>query len=217
MDIVYMDEDIIVCVKPSRVLSTDEPEGLPDLLRRQLGDAEADIRTVHRLDRVVSGLMVLARNGDAASDLSRQIRESCFEKTYQAVLHGCLREKQATLSDLLGRDKARKMTFVAREPGKGIQEASLSYQLINQNGDLSRVKIRLHTGRTHQIRVQFASRDHALLGDRKYGAGEQDGCRIALWSYKISFLHPQSGQPIAFSTPPPAEFPWNLFNLSELS
>ena len=209
MDIVYMDEDIIVCVKPSRVLSTDEPEGLPDLLRRQLGDAEADIRTVHRLDRVVSGLMVLARNGDAASDLSRQIRESCFEKTYQAVLHGCLREKQAPLSDLLGRDKARKMTFVAREPGKGIQEASLSYQLINQNGELSRVKIRLHTGRTHQIRVQFASRGYPLVGERKYSTN-QDPCEIALWSYSLGFNHPRTKKPMVFCKEPPLVYPWTV-------
>lgn len=209
MDILYLDEDIIVCIKPPRVLSTDEPDGLPDLLRRKLGDAKADIRTVHRLDRVVSGLMVLARNGEAASDLSRQIREDCFEKTYQAVLHGCPPEEQGTLSDLLGRDKARKMTYVASEPGKGIQEASLSYQLLNRNEGLSRVKIRLHTGRTHQIRVQFASRGYPLVGERKYSTRE-DPCEIALWSNSLGFNHPRTKEPMVFCKEPPAVYPWTV-------
>ena len=115
IDIVYADADIVVCIKPARVLSTDEPGGLPELLRAELGTK--DFRTVHRLDRVVSGLMVVARNAAAASDLSRQIREGSFQKEYQAVLHGCPEAEQGTLTDLLGRDKARKMTFVADAPG----------------------------------------------------------------------------------------------------
>ena len=118
MEIVYMDADIMVCIKPARVLSTDEPGGLPGLLREALGDRKADIRTVHRLDRVVSGLMVLARNAKAASELSRQIRDGEFEKEYLAVVHGSP-DQGDTLRDLLGRDKARRMTFVAAEPAKG--------------------------------------------------------------------------------------------------
>ena len=112
MEIVYLDSDIVVCLKPARVLSTDEPGGLPDLLREALADPKADIRTVHRLDRVVSGLMVLARNAKSASELSRQIREGEFEKEYLAVVHGTP-EAGATLRDLLGRDKARRMTFAS--------------------------------------------------------------------------------------------------------
>jgi len=94
MEILYLDRDILVCVKPARVLSTDEPGGLPELLRTALGDPKADIRTVHRLDRVVSGVMVLARNARAASELSRQIREDQFTKEYLAVIHGVPEEKQ---------------------------------------------------------------------------------------------------------------------------
>ena len=105
MELVYVDDDILVCLKPARVLSTDEPGGIPDLCREALGDPKADVRTVHRLDRVVAGLMVLARNARSASELSRQIREDEFEKEYQAVVHGQAEEK-ATLWDLLGRDKA---------------------------------------------------------------------------------------------------------------
>ena len=141
MDILYQDTDILVCVKPPRVLSTDEPGGLPDLVRQALGDPKADVRTVHRLDRVVSGLMVLARNAESASALSRQIREGVFEKEYLAVVHGEPPEKAGELRDLLGRDKARRMTFVAEEPGKGIQEAQLRYRVLHAAGGLSRVRI----------------------------------------------------------------------------
>ena len=158
MELIYVDEDIVVCVKPARVLSTDEPGGLPELVRHALGDPKADIRTVHRLDRVVSGLMVLARNPGAASELSRQIREAVFQKEYQAVLHGTPAQSQGILRDLLGRDKARKMTYVAECAGKGIQEAVLDYRVQASTDEYSKVCVRLHTGRTHQIRVQFASR-----------------------------------------------------------
>ena len=130
MELIYQDRDIVVCVKPPRVLSTDEPGGVPELVRQELGDPNANVRTVHRLDRTVSGLMVLARRSKAAAELSRQIREDEFEKEYLAVLHGCPEADTGTLIDLLGRDKARKMTYVAQEPGKGIQEAILDYQVL---------------------------------------------------------------------------------------
>ena len=205
IDIVYADADIVVCIKPARVLSTDEPGGLPELLRQQLGTR--DFRTVHRLDRVVSGLMVVARNAAAASELSRQIREGSFQKEYQAVLHGCPEAEQGTLTDLLGRDKARKMTFVADAPGKDIQEAVLDYWLLSKNLDLSRVRIRLHTGRTHQIRVQFASRGLPLVGERKYSQLD-DPCEIALWSCRLGFAHPATGETMEFTQGPPKVYPW---------
>lgn len=206
MELIYLDDDILVCIKPARVLSTDEPGGLPDLCREALGNPKADIRTVHRLDRVVSGLMVLARNAKAASELSRQIRDDEFEKEYIAVVHGCP-EVRATLRDLLGRDKARKMTFVASEPAKGVQEAVLHYQLQNTSNGLARVRIQLETGRTHQIRVQFASRGMALVGERKYSELD-DPCEIALWSYRIAFAHPKTGEKMEFTHQPPETYPW---------
>ena len=205
MDILYLDDDIIVCVKPARVLSTDEPGGLPELLRQELGIS--DVRTVHRLDRVVSGLMVLARNAAAASELSRQIREDGFSKEYLAVVHGVPEEK-GTLTDLLYRDKARKMTMVATQPGKGVQEAILHYQTLSSAEGMSRVRIQLVTGRTHQIRVQFASRGMPLVGERKY-TERNDPCEIALWSYRLTFRHPVSGEKMEFSKEPPGEYPWN--------
>ena len=207
MELLYLDKDIVVCIKPPRVLSTDEPGGLPDLVREALGDPKADVRTVHRLDRVVSGVMVLARNHAAASELSRQIREDQFRKEYLAVVHGKPAEAQGTLRDLLGRDKARKMTFVATEMAKGVQEAILHYQLLSTNGALSKVRIQLETGRTHQIRVQFSIRGMPLVGERKY-CELDDPCEIALWSYRIAFTHPTTGESMEFLHNPPENYPW---------
>ena len=209
MEILYMDDDLIVCIKPARVLSTDEPGGLPELLRQELGDPKADVRTVHRLDRVVSGLMVLARNAAAASEVSRQIREDVFRKQYLAVVHG-VPEKSGTLTDLLMRDKARKMTVVVDQPQKGAQEAILDYERLATAQEMSRVRIDLKTGRTHQIRVQFSSRGMPLVGERKYAILD-DECEIALWSHKIGFYHPKTGRWMEFSKEPPAIYPWSIF------
>ena len=209
MEIIYQDEDILVCIKPPRVLSTDEPGGLPELIRQELGDLEADVRTVHRLDRVVSGLMVLARNPAAASELSRQIRENQFQKEYLAVIHGCPVIKTGTMRDLLVRDKARKMTMIAAAPGKGVQEAILHYQVLATDGQISRVQIQLVTGRTHQIRVQFSGRGMSLVGERKYASGT-DECELALWSYRIAFTHPKTGEVMDFYRLPPEVYPWSI-------
>ena len=207
MEILYQDSQILVCIKPPRVLSTDEPGGLPELIRDALGDPSADIRTVHRLDRVVSGLMVLARNASAASELSRQIREGDFQKEYLAVLHGCPEISQGTLRDLLLRCKQERKTYVVDHMEKGVQEAILNYHVLNQANGLSRVAVHLVTGRTHQIRAQFSSRNLPLVGDRKYSLLE-DGCEIALWSHRIAFSHPATGQWMTFSQEPPAVYPW---------
>lgn len=208
MEIVYSDEHIVLCLKPPRVLSTDEPGGVPDLVREALGTKE--IRTVHRLDRVVSGLMVLARSAQAASELSRQIREGSFEKSYVAVVHGKPEASEGTFVDLLLRDKRERKTYVVREPGKGVQEAILDYRLLGHRDGLSKVEIQLRTGRTHQIRAQFSSRDLPLVGDRKYSLNEDD-CEISLWSCRLAFDHPATGVRMAFSAAPCRQWPWNLF------
>ena len=154
--------------------------------------------------------MVLARNARAASELSRQIREDQFSKEYLAVVHGRPESPEGTLRDLLARDKARRMTFVADAPGKGVQEAALSYRVLEYADGMSLVRVRLHTGRTHQIRVQFSSRGMPLVGERKYAVLD-DPCEIALWSAKIGFYHPETGEWAEFSKEPPAMFPWTEF------
>ena len=209
MELLYYDDDILVCVKPARVLSTDEPGGVPELAREALGDPKADVRTVHRLDRVVSGLMVLARSADAASELSRQIREQTFEKEYLAVVHGHPEAESGELRDLLLRNKQERKTYIVTDLAKGVQEAILTYQVVTGTDELTRVRIQLQTGRTHQIRAQFSGRGMPLVGDRKYSLLE-DPCEIALWSYRLGFYHPKTGKRMEFVLEPPADYPWTV-------
>lgn len=211
MDILYADKRILVAIKPAGVLSTDEPGGMPSLLRQHLGDDKACVRTVHRLDAAVSGVMVFARSVKAASLLSEQMRSRRFEKEYLAVVHGCP-PPAGELQDLLGRDKQRRITYVADAPGVDVREAKLGYEVLASCNGFSLVKVRLYTGRTHQIRVQFASRGWPLAGDRKYGV--EDGFdNIALWSHRIAFTHPETGEAVEFSALPPHEGAWEMFEL----
>ena len=201
VDIIYQDEYLLVCIKPAGVASTD----LPELLGKQLG-LSAPLRTVHRLDQPVQGLMVLAKRKHTASDLSRQIMAGEFEKEYLAIVHGCPEADSGEFTDLLGRDKEKRITYVAAQPGKDVQQARLSYRVEEKGEGLSRVRIRLHTGRTHQIRVQFASRGMPLVGDKRYGNGED--CHIALLSCRLAFTHPKTGEKLEFSLERPDTFPW---------
>jgi 23S rRNA pseudouridine1911/1915/1917 synthase len=210
--LIYKDDAVAVAIKPPRVLSTDDPGGMPELVRQALGNVKADVRTVHRLDRVVSGLMVFARTAETASELSRQIREDAFEKEYLAVVHGVPEQLEGTMTDLLLRDKRERKTYVVTELGKGVQEAILDYRVLQTKEDMSLVAIQLRTGRTHQIRAQFSSRNLPLLGDRKYSLNE-DECEIALWSANIGFNHPATGERLIFEKNPPEVYPWNLFEI----
>ena len=214
MDILFQDRRIVVAVKPSGVLSTDEPGGMPALLRQEL-HTEC-IRTVHRLDAPVSGLMVFARSAYAAGDLSRQIREGTFEKHYLAVLRGAPPEREGALTDLLTRDKETRLTHVVNTPEKGAQEARLSYRVLDSHAGLTLVQVQLLTGRTHQIRVQFSSRGLPLVGDRRYGLADDPVFPIALWSCHLSFCHPESGAPMTFDLRPPAIAPWDMFDFPDM-
>ena len=208
-DILYQDKRIVVAVKPAGVVSTDEPGGMPSLLRQALGTD--CVRTVHRLDAPVSGLMVFARSAYAAGELSRQIREGEFRKEYLAVLRGTPCAPSGELIDLLGRDRERRMTYVADTLAKGVQEARLRYETLEEKAGLTLARIHLLTGRTHQIRVQFASRGLPLAGDRRYGAADDPVSPIALWSAHLAFLHPETGAEMTFDRQPPPIDPWNNF------
>ena len=210
MEILYLDNKIIVCVKPVGVLSTDEPGGMPSLLRAALGDDAASVYAVHRLDAAVSGVMVYARTRHAAADLGRAIERGDVRKEYLAVACGELPAPSGELRDLLWRDRKRRKTFVAEAPGKDVREAILHYETLQGEESLSLVRIRLETGRTHQIRAQFSARGLPLWGDRKYSL-LQDGGAIALWSHALEFTHPVSGMRMEFRLNPPLRAPWERF------
>ncbi|MBQ9166097.1 MAG: RluA family pseudouridine synthase [Oscillospiraceae bacterium] len=211
MDILYQDNRVIVCIKPHGILSTDEPGGLPGLLREQLGDEKACVRTVHRLDRVVGGVMVLARSREAAKRLSGQVQDRSFRKTYLAVVWGELEQEEGTLRDLLLRSKEEKKTYLVTETGKDVQEAVLNYRVLGRKEGRSLVEIHLVTGRTHQIRAQFSGHGHPLVGDKKYGAPEEQMEGIALWSCHVGFQHPQTGEEMDVRALPPRTEPWTAF------
>ena len=208
MELLYQDKRICVCLKPPGVVSTDQPGGMPELVRSALGTP--CVKTVHRLDQVVGGVMVFARSAAAASILSAQVRDGRFGKAYLAVVHGAPHSAEGTYTDLLLRNREERKTYVVGEPGPGVQEAVLDYRVLEQREGLSLLHVTLRTGRTHQIRAQFSSRGLPLVGDRKYGNGD-DGCDIALWSHRLDFTHPETGEPMTFSALPPQTWPWTLF------
>ncbi len=206
LEILHEDAQLVFCIKPVGVLS--EEGGMPELLREQTGAKE--ICCVHRLDRAVGGLMVYAKTKLAAASLSRQITEGGFEKRYLAVCRGTA-PAQGEMRDLLYHDARSNKSYVVKRMRRGVREAALRYETLEQRDELSLVRVELLTGRTHQIRVQFASRQLPLLGDRRYGGGEGE---IALWSHELHFVHPQSGEKLRFTAPPPAREPWTRFTKS---
>lgn len=208
--ILYQDRDLAVCVKPSGIVS--EGEGLPALLKEQLG---GEFFCVHRLDRETAGLMVVARNGRSAAKLSEAFAGRSTEKEYLAAAEGAPEEKSGTMRDLLYHDAARNKTFVVQRERHGVREAALSWECLETVEDLqnslSLFRVRLETGRSHQIRVQFAHRHMPLAGDRRYGSGIREK-NLALWSCRISFPHPADGCIRTFSLMPPAEGIWGRFD-----
>ena len=195
----YCDDQIVVCEKPAGILSEGENERtLPSLLSVRLG---CKIYPVHRLDRDTTGIMVFAKTDRAAAHLSRQIPEGSFHKEYLALLCGTPNEPHKTLSDLLFYDRQKGKSFVVTKERKGVKRAELTYDLIATLDQRSLVRIKLLTGRTHQIRVQFASRKLPLVGDRRYGA-PADGASIALHAFHLIFKHPSDGKVLEFFSAP---------------
>ena len=208
MEILYQDKFIVVAVKPVGVLSEDVPGQacMPALLRRELG---GDIATVHRLDKPVGGCMVFSRSKAATGKLIAAVAERRVTKEYLAVLRGHPEKPEDTLRDLLFRDSRVNKSYVVQRMRKGVREAVLDYRELERQGELSLVQVRLHTGRTHQIRVQFSHRGLPLLGDIRYGS--KAACSPALWSCRLAFAHPVTGAPVDVTCPPPREDPWTRF------
>ena len=207
--ILYEDKAILLCIKPAGVVS--EEGGMPELLR----DAARarDIYCVHRLDKAAAGLMVYAKTRESAAALSSVIASGGLEKEYLAVIQGAA-EAEGSMRDLLYHDASKNKTYVVKRQRRGVREAELSYQTLAQSEALSLVRIRLMTGRSHQIRVQFASRKLPLVGDRKYGSRYRD-CPMALWSERLSFRHPITGELLDYRVSPPDVWPWNAFDIEK--
>lgn len=221
IDILYEDQFLLVCIKPAGVLSqpdaTGSGEDMLSLLRDQLkarDGVEPYIGLVHRLDRGVGGVMVFAKRQDVAGALSTAVANRTLIKQYLAVVHGQPNEASGVWKDFLYKDAAKNKTFVVERQRKGVKQASLAYATLATRidtpaGECSLLQIRLHTGRTHQIRVQCASRGLPLIGDGKYGARDH-GLPIGLWSYRLTFAHPRKkGKTVDIAALPTGEvFGW---------
>jgi 23S rRNA pseudouridine1911/1915/1917 synthase len=217
MKVIYEDKYIVVCEKAAGELSEGESaDALPVKLGayfNEKNEKNTAIFPVHRLDRETMGVMVFARDSESAAALSESFRTKDAEKTYLAICHGKLDKKSGELCDLLFYDRRAGKSYVTDKKRNGVKEALLQYEVMGESEELSLIKIRLHTGRTHQIRVQFASRKHPLLGDRRYGAPKSDYKGIALISSKLSFAHPESGERITFECDIPTKEPWSCFEI----
>ena len=214
IEILYTDNEIVIAVKPSGVNSTDIPGGMPELLRTELNCQE--IRTVHRLDQTVSGLMLFSRSRYIARKLSEEIGDHRFHKEYLAVIHGQSESDHGIMEDYLNRNREERKTFAVPEGTEDSQYARLRYQVIGKTGEDSLVRIKLDTGRTHQIRCQFSSRGLPIAGDRKYSQDIDCGFPIALWSYQLAFQHPVTGKRVVAQKNPPQREPWMEFSLPEI-
>lgn len=209
IDIIFENEDYVVCVKPVGVQSQNSnADDMVKLLSEQTGSR---IYPVHRLDTAVGGTMVFAKNSQSAATLSRQIEDKSFQKVYLAVVSGIPEKDNDTLEDLLFKDSRKNKTFVVKRERKGVKKASLEYTVLDKTADKSLVRVLLHTGRTHQIRVQFSSRKMPLAGDGKYGS-KDNGCSVALWSESVSFFD-KNEKVVYKSSPDRQKYPWDLFNI----
>lgn len=191
MEILYSDQNIIVCIKP---VGLDSEKQVPELLKTKF---DGDIYTVHRLDMNVGGVMVYTRKKQAAAQLSRSIQEGTMIKEYMATVHGTPPES-GEWEDLLWKDSRKNKVFVVKRMRNGVKKAKLEFVRLTES-EASQVRIKLHTGRSHQIRVQFASRGYPLVGDHKYGSRDKKTAPM-LYSCKITF--PYQGKTVSFESTP---------------
>ena len=191
MEILFSDKDIVVCIKP---VGMDSEQDVPQALTQLLG---GEVFTLHRLDKNVGGVMIYGRTKAAAAKFSKLIQDGLLAKEYVALVHGTPPD-EGDLTDLLWKDSSKNKVFVVKRERKGVKKARLEFTRLTA-GDTSQVRVRLHTGRSHQIRVQFASRGFPLVGDHKYGSRDEAQAPM-LFSYRISF--PWKGQIRAYETLP---------------
>ena len=224
IDIVYEDNHIIVVLKPQGVPTCGDESGDDSLLegvRRYLKvtyekPGNVYVGLIHRLDRPTGGVMVFAKTSKAASRLSEQMRGGDFEKKYFAVLVGTPKEPQKTLVNYLKKNPVNNMVYLCPPTTDGAKMASLDYRVLQEREGLCLAEVRLHTGRTHQIRVQMAGIGHPVYGDMRYGGENAKKGWLALWAYSLSFTHPVTKERMRFLVQPPADnVPWKYFDLDK--
>ena len=224
IDIVYEDNHIIVVLKPQGVPTCGDESGDDSLLegvRRYLKvtyekPGNVYVGLIHRLDRPTGGVMVFAKTSKAASRLSEQMRGGDFEKKYFTVLVGTPKEPQKTLVNYLKKNPVNNMVYLCPPTTDGAKMASLDYRVLQEREDLCLAEVRLHTGRTHQIRVQMAGIGHPVYGDMRYGGENAKKGWLALWAYSLSFTHPVTKERMRFMVQPPADnAPWKYFDLDK--
>ena len=226
LEVLYEDNHIIVVKKqpniPSQADKTEDIDMLT-IIRKYLKEkynkpGNVYLGLVHRLDRPVGGVMVFAKTSKAASRLSDQIREKVFKKKYLAVVDGKFENRAGTLEDYLYKDERNNMSKVVNKEKKNAKFAKLDYEVLTYNEikNLSLVKVNLHTGRHHQIRVQLANAGHSIFGDQKYGTRGK-GKQIALWAYELTIQHPVSKEEMTFKCFPESVGTWCILKELELN
>ena len=219
MKVLFEDNQIIVVEKPFNISSQGDKTGDTDMLsmvkdyvkEKYNKPGNVYIGLVHRLDRPTGGVMVFARTSKAAGRLSDEIRERKIQKTYLAICNGKFDETKGTMKDYLWKDEKKNTSYVVKASKKNAKEAILDYEVLkyDEKEDVSLVKIDLHTGRHHQIRVQFSSRMHALYGDTKYH-GKGGNAQLSLWAYKLSLIHPTTKEELTYIDLPESKGIWKL-------
>ena len=219
LKVLYEDNHIIVVRKDPNIPSQADKTGDIDMLsiikeylkEKYNKPGNVYLGLVHRLDRPVGGVMVFAKTSKAASRLSNQVREKTFKKKYLAVVDGKFDSTNGMLEDYLYKDERNNMSKVVKEGTKNSKYAELDYEVLKYDKELnlSVLKIDLHTGRHHQIRVQLSSRQHSIYGDQKYG-GRGHGKQICLWAYKLTIQHPISKEEMVFMAVPEKEKSWKI-------
>lgn len=225
IQILYEDNHLLVVKKPVNMLSQGDKTTDPDLLTVLKADIKERYKKpgnvylglVHRLDRPVGGVMVVAKTSKAASRLSEQVRNHEFKKAYLAVVHGMPARAEATLEHYLEKDSGTNTVKAYQEWRQGAKKAILHYSVLKSLEGLSLVKVVPYTGRPHQIRVQFSAIGNPLYGDQKYGGClNRPGQQIALWSLSIKCIHPTLKKEMAFEHLPPGVYPWDLFDIEAI-
>lgn len=219
LKVLYEDNHIIVVEKPVNVPSQGDKTGDIDMLtiikeylkEKYNKPGNVYLGLVHRLDRPVGGVMVFAKTSKAASRLSMQVREKILKKAYLVIVNGKMENKKATLEDYLLKNERNNMSKVVKEETKNAKLAILDYEELKYVPEinLSLLKVNLHTGRHHQIRVQFSSRNHSIYGDQKYG-GRGHGKQICLWAYELTIKHPITREEMCFKSIPKEEGSWKI-------